>query len=31
MRRYWVNKSGTVRSWFGAAVIVVGLVYLLRR
>ena len=32
MRSDWVNRLGTVRGWLlGAAVIVVGLVYLLRR
>jgi hypothetical protein len=32
MRNYWVNKLGTVRGWLlGAAVVVVGLAYLLRR
>jgi hypothetical protein len=32
MRSDWVNKLGAVRGWLlGTAVVVVGLVYLLRR
>jgi hypothetical protein len=32
MRSDWANKLGTVRVWlFGAAVVVAGLAYLLRR